>query len=123
VGPDGLCDSRTLSDRLPDGLETTMDRYSRFNGYIGCFVLAVVLTVALDFGSLWLAFCGDWASTQWWCKYGQYALFPISFPAPFIGGSIGVYLARLIHVAVFFAVILYVFQTIQRRRQGPSKFQ
>jgi hypothetical protein len=93
-----------------------MDRYSRNIEYIECFVLAVVLTAALHFGSLWLAFCGDW-SVAAWCKYGQYALFPISFPAPFIGGSIGIYLALLIHVAAFFAVILYVFQKIQRRRQ------
>jgi hypothetical protein len=94
-----------------------MDRYSRYIGYIECFVLAVLLTAVLHFGSLWLAFCGDWAPTEWWCRYGQYALFPISFPAPFIGGSIGIYLALLIHVAAFFAVILYVFQKIQRRRQ------
>jgi hypothetical protein len=87
--------------------------------YIGCFLLAVVLTAALHFGSLWLAFCGDWAPTEWWCRYGQYALSVISWPVPFIGGYIGVYLALLMHVAVFFVLILYVVQTIRARRHIP----
>ena len=83
--------------------------------YILCLVLSLLLTVVLYVASLWLAFCGDWSSAAW-CKYAQYALFPILWPVRFIG----VRATFLVHGAILFGLALYISQKIQVRRSGDK---